>query len=68
MVQMLVGEVGNKKDFTKWNKYIGIGVQMEIILLVPVLQETSAGTSLVAQWLRIHLAMKETRVDPWSGN
>ena len=30
--------------------------------------ETFPGTSLVAQWLRIHLAMQRTQVNPWSGN
>ena len=40
---------------------------MEIILLVPVLQETSAGTSLVVQWLRIHLAMRRRGWIPGQG-
>ena len=32
------------------------------------LQEFSMGTSLVVQWLRLHLPMQGVQLDPWSGS
>ena len=50
-----------------WAPHLGLSAIWVFLLWNAFLKISYVRASLVAQWLRIHLPMQGTRVEPWSG-
>ena len=51
-----------------WNNWLAIQTEyLKLISVVPLKQKCIGRTSLVVQWIRIHLQMQGPGFDPWAG-